>query len=47
MSIQTLTPPQDITWTRAAFTSDMIDTNFADMLFSPKWRSSLAVYYTP
>ena len=45
MAIQTLTPPQDITWTRSAFTPDMIDTNFEDELFSPKWRSSLAVYY--
>ena len=45
MSIQTLTPPQDITWTRLAFSRDMIDTNFGDMKFSPKWRSSLAVYF--
>jgi hypothetical protein len=45
MAIQALTPPQDITWTRAAFARDMIDTNFGDLVFSPKWRSSLAVYY--
>ena len=45
MSIQTLTPPQDITWTRLAFSRDMIDTNFGDLAFSPKWRSSMAVYY--
>jgi hypothetical protein len=45
MAIQALTPPQDITWTRMAFTRDMIDTNFGDMIFSPKWRSSLSVYY--
>lgn len=45
MAIQALTPPQDITWTRAAFARDMIDTNFGDLRFSPKWRSSLAVYY--
>jgi hypothetical protein len=45
MSIQALTPPQDITWTRLAFSRDMIDTNFGDLAFSPKWRSSLAVYY--
>ncbi|AOB31395.1 hypothetical protein AKI39_12910 [Bordetella sp. H567] len=38
-------PPQDITWTRMAFSPDMVDTNFGDMAFSPKWRSSLAVYY--
>ena len=42
MAIQSLTPPQDITWTRLAFSRDMIDTNFGDMVFSPKWRSSLA-----
>jgi hypothetical protein len=45
MSIQTLTPPLDITWTRLAFTRDMIVTNFGDLAFGPKWRSSLAVYY--
>ncbi|MGH9967108.1 MAG: hypothetical protein ACREBG_04655 [Pyrinomonadaceae bacterium] len=45
MSIQSLTPPQDITWTRMSFARDMIDTNFGDMVFSPKWRSSLAVYF--
>lgn len=45
MSIQSLTPPQDITWTRLAFSRDMIDTNFGDFAFSPKWRSSLAVYF--
>ncbi|HEY8227292.1 MAG TPA: hypothetical protein VIG25_18615 [Pyrinomonadaceae bacterium] len=45
MSIQSLTPPQDITWTRMSFSRDMIDTNFADRVFSPKWRSSLAVYF--
>lgn len=45
MSVQTLTPPLDITWTRMAFSRDMIDTNFGDATFGPKWRSSLAVYY--
>jgi hypothetical protein len=45
MAIQALTPPQDITWTRAVFARDMIDTNFGDLIFGPKWRSSLAVYY--
>ena len=45
MAIQSLTPPQDITWTRLAFSRDMIDTSFGDMAFSPKWRSSLAVYF--
>lgn len=45
MAIQSLMPPQDITWTRMAFATDMVDTNFGDMAFSPKWRSSLAVYY--
>lgn len=45
MAIQSLTPPQDITWTRLAFSRDMIDTNFGDFAFSPKWRSSLAVYF--
>lgn len=45
MAIQSLTPPQDITWTRMAFSRDLIDTNFGDLVFSPKWRSSLAVYF--
>lgn len=44
MAIQALTPPQDITWSRMAFSPDMIDTNFVDTGFTPKWRSSLAVY---
>ncbi len=45
MSLESLIPPRDITWTRLAFSRDMIDTNFGDQAFSPKWRSSLAVYY--
>jgi hypothetical protein len=45
MSLQPLTPPQDITWTRMAFSRDMMDTNFGDLVFGPKWRSSLAVFY--
>jgi hypothetical protein len=45
MANQSLMPPQDITWTRMAFTRDLIDTNFGDLAFSPKWRSSLAVYF--
>lgn len=45
MAIQSLTPPQDITWTRMAFSRDMIDTNFTDFKFGPKWRSSLAVSF--
>ncbi|MBE1605716.1 hypothetical protein [Actinopolymorpha pittospori] len=45
MSVLSLTPPLDITWTRIAFSRDMIDTNFGDATFGPKWRSSLAVYY--
>jgi len=45
MSVQALTPPLDITWTRMAFSRDMVDTEFADATFGPKWRSSLAVYY--
>jgi hypothetical protein len=45
MAIQTLTPPVDVTWTRMAFSRDMVDTNFGDFTFGPKWRSSLAVYY--
>lgn len=45
VSVQSLTPPLDITWTRMAFSRDMIDTNFGDATFGPKWRSSLAVYY--
>jgi hypothetical protein len=45
MSIQSLTPPQDITWKRMAFSRDMVDTNFDDVAFPPKWRTSLTVYY--
>ena len=45
MSIQTLAPPLDITWTRMAFARDMVDTDFGDFTFGPRWRSSLAVYY--
>jgi hypothetical protein len=45
MAVQTLTPPQDITWRRMAFSRDMIDTNFGDLMFPPKWRTSLAIYY--
>ncbi|MEU6322773.1 hypothetical protein [Streptomyces sp. NPDC047009] len=45
MAIQTLAPPLDITWTRMAYSRDMVDTNFGDFTFGPKWRSSLAVYY--
>ena len=45
MGLQPLTPPQDITWTRMAFSRDMIDTNFGDLDFGPRWRSSLAVSY--
>ena len=45
MSIHGLTPPQDITWKRMAFSRDMIDTSFNDMAFPPKWRTSLSVYY--
>jgi hypothetical protein len=45
MSLQSLTPPQDITWKRMAYSRDMIDTNFGDLALTPKWRSSLAVYY--
>lgn len=28
-----------------AFSRDMLDTNFGDMAFPPKWRTSLTVYY--
>jgi hypothetical protein len=45
VAIQSLTVPLDITWTRMAFARDIIDTKFGDFAFSPKWRSSLAVYY--
>jgi hypothetical protein len=45
MALQSLTPPQDITWKRMAYSRDMIDTNFGDLAFPPKWRSSLAIYY--
>jgi hypothetical protein len=45
MTMTSLMPPADVTWTRMAFARDMVDTNFGDLAFSPKWRSSLAVYY--
>jgi hypothetical protein len=45
MGLQPSTPPQDITWTRMAFSRDMIDTNFGGLVFGPKWRSSLAISY--
>jgi len=45
MAIQSLTPPQDITWTRMLFSRDMMDTNFDSLNFPPKWRTSLSVYY--
>ncbi len=45
MAIQSLVPPQDITWTRMLFSRDMMDTNFDNLNFPPKWRTSLAVYY--
>jgi hypothetical protein len=44
-NIPSLTPPRDITWKRMAFSRDMLDTNFGDMTFPPKWRTSLTVYY--
>lgn len=44
-NIPSLTPPQDITWRRMAFSRDMLDTNFGDIAFPPKWRTSLTVYY--
>ena len=45
MTIPSLTPPQDITWKRMAFSRDMVDTDFGNMAFPPKWRTSLSVYY--
>ena len=45
MGIQSLSPPQDRTWQRLAYSRDMIDTNFGDLKFPPKWRSSVAVHY--
>ncbi len=44
MALQSLTPPQDITWTRLGYSRDMIDTNFGDLNFPPKWRTSMTVY---
>jgi hypothetical protein len=44
MSLQSLTPPQDVTWTRLAYSRDMIDKDF-DHRLPPKWRSSMAIYY--
>jgi hypothetical protein len=40
MSIQALTPPQDITWTRLAFSRDMIDTNFGDMALPGRTKAT-------
>ncbi|MGD9533399.1 MAG: hypothetical protein AB7V56_06490 [Candidatus Nitrosocosmicus sp.] len=40
-----MNPPLDITWSRLAYSKDMIDTNLGDLDFPPKWRSSLTVYY--
>jgi len=45
MALQNLSPPQDITWKRMAYSRDMVDTNLGDMNFPPKWRTSLTVYY--
>ena len=47
MSIQGLTPPQDITWTRMLFSRDMMDEkpDFRNLFeLPPRWRSSFAVY---
>lgn len=48
MSIQSLTPPQDITWTRMLFSRDMMDEKANDLrlyVMPPKWRSSFVVYH--
>jgi hypothetical protein len=44
VSSPALTLPLDITWRRLAFSRDMVDTNFGDLVLPPKWRSSMAVY---
>jgi hypothetical protein len=43
--MQSLTPRQYVTWKGLSYSSDTIDTNFGQLKFPPKWRSSLAVYY--
>lgn len=45
MTVQSLTLPVDIAWRRFAYSADMVDTNFGDLTFPPKWRSSMAVFY--
>ncbi len=44
MTSQALTLPLDITWQRLAYSRDMIDNNFGNLDFPPKWRSSMTVY---
>jgi hypothetical protein len=44
VSSPALALPLDITWRRLAFSRDMVDTNFGDLVLPPKWRSSMAVY---
>jgi hypothetical protein len=44
MSTQAMTMPLDVTWQRLAYSRDMLDTNFGDANFPPKWRTSMAIY---
>lgn len=41
----TLSLPVDIPWRRLAFSTDMVDRDFASADLPPKWRSSLVVFY--
>ena len=45
MSYSDLSLPIDIPWKRIAASSDMIDSQYGDRKFPPKWRSSVSVFY--
>ena len=48
MTLNTLSLPIDIPWKRICVSSDMIDGVLCDRTYSPRWRSSLAVFrYDP
>ena len=39
--------PINISWSRFAYSADMVDTDFGNIALPPKWRSSMAVYHYP
>lgn len=45
MAYQDLALPIDIPWKRLAASSDMIDEQYGDRKFPPKWKSSLSIFY--